>query len=108
MRVVVVVLLGLLFVPAVRAQTALTITTEPNAIVWIDEIRRGTTDTSGKLSLTKVSPVRHTVRVRAAGFKETTTPLLPGRRTLAVKLLTTTDQAELLFQQAETARENAR
>jgi tetratricopeptide (TPR) repeat protein len=90
------------------AQTPLVITTEPNAIVWIDEIRRGTTDPSGKLSLTKVSPGRHTVRVRASGFKETTAALLPGRRTLAVKLVTTTDQAELLFQQAETAREKAR
>jgi tetratricopeptide (TPR) repeat protein len=86
----------------------LTITTEPNAIVWIDEIRRGTTDASGKLALTKLSPGRHTVRVRAAGFKETTSALLPGRRTLAIKLLPTTDQAELLFQKAETAREQAR
>jgi len=86
---------------------ALTITTEPNAIVWIDEIRRGTTDASGKLALTRISAGRHTVRVRANGFKETTTPLLPGRRTLAVKLVPTTDQAELLFQQAETAREQA-
>ena len=90
------------------AQTPLIITTEPNAIIWIDEIRRGTTDASGKLSLTKVSAGRHTVRVRASGFKETAVPLLPGRRTLAVKLVTTTDQAELLFQQAETAREKAR
>jgi len=96
------------FAPVIRAQAPVTITTEPNAIIWIDEIRRGTTDASGKLSLTKVSAGRHTVRVRASGFKETAVPLLPGRRTLAVKLITTTDQAELLFQQAETAREKAR
>ena len=102
------VLLVLLLVPAVRAQTALTITTEPNAIVWIDEIRRGTTDASGKLSIAKVSAGRHSVRVRADGFKETVTPLLPGRRALEVKLVRTTDQAELLFQEAETAREKAR
>lgn len=93
----------------VHAQpAALTITTEPNAIVWIDEIRRGTTDASGKLALTKISAGRHTVRIRANGFKETTAALLPGRRTLAVKLVPTTDKAELLFQQAETAREQAR
>src|SRR5687768_9501951 len=92
-----------------HAQTAsLTITTKPNAIGWIDEVRRGTTDASGKLSIAKVSPGRHSVRVRADGFKETTTALLPGRRSLAVKLVPTTDQAELLFQQAETAREKAR
>ena len=94
--------------PTVRAQTTLTITTEPNAIVWIDEIRRGTTDASGKLVVNKVSAGRHSVRVRANGFKETVTPLLPGRRTLAVKLVNTTDPAELKFQEAETAREKAR
>ena len=103
----VVLIAVLLFAPAICAQQ-LVITTEPNAIVWIDEIRRGTTDASGKLSLTKVTPHRHTVRVRANGFKETTAALLPGRRTLAVKLVTTTDPAELAFQKAETAREKAR
>jgi tetratricopeptide (TPR) repeat protein len=94
--------------PVIYAQAPLTITTEPNAIVWIDELRRGTTDASGKLIVNKVSAGRHVVRVRAKGFKETTTPLLPGRRALAVKLLPTTDQAELLFQEAEIAREKAR
>lgn len=103
------VALAFLLVPtATFAQAPLTITTEPNAIVWIDEIRRGTADASGKLTLNKVSAGRHSVRVRAKGFKETTTPLLPGRRALAVKLLPTTDQAELTFQDAETAREKAR
>ena len=87
---------------------ALVITTEPNAIVWIDEIRRGTTDASGKLSLKNISNRRHSVRVRAVGFKESTVALVPGRRTLAIKLVTTTDQGELLFQQAETARDKAR
>src|ERR1041385_4721785 len=101
MKLVFVALLFLLVTPGFRAQSALTITTEPNAIVWIDDIRRGTTDASGNLALTKVSPGRHTVRVRADGFKETTTALLPGRRTLAVKLLPTTDQAELLFRSEE-------
>lgn len=101
---------GILLVVSVtiNAQRSLVITTEPNAIVWIDEIRRGTTDASGKLSLTRISPGRHTVRVRANGFKETSVALAPGRRTLVVKLIPTTDQAELLFQQAETAREKAR
>jgi len=108
MKVVFALLLFLIASPAARAQTSLTITTEPNAIVWIDEIRRGATDDSGKLTLSKVSPGRHSVRVRASGFKETTAALLPGRRRLEVKLVATSDQAELLFQQAETAREKAR
>ena len=99
----------LLLVPrATYAQSSLTITTEPNAIVWIDEIRRGTTDASGKLTLNKISAGRHSVRVRANGFKESVAPLIPGRRALAVKLVTTTDEAELKFQEAETAREQAR
>ena len=102
------VALFLLVTPGVRAQSVLTITTEPNAIVWIDEIRRGTSDASGKLILTKVSAGRHSVRVRADGFKETTAALLPGRRALAVKLVPTTDPAELKFQEAEAAREKAR
>jgi tetratricopeptide (TPR) repeat protein len=87
---------------------ALVVQTEPKAIVWIDEIRRGTTDDSGTLAITKLSPGRHTLRVRAAGFKEVTSPLIAGRKTVTVKLVTTTDEAELTFQQAEAARESAR
>jgi tetratricopeptide (TPR) repeat protein len=87
--------------------SSVVINTEPNAIVWIDEIRRGTTDAAGRIEL-KVLPGRHAVKVRANGFKEAAVPLLPGKRTLAVKLVRTTDQAELLFQQAEEARERAR
>lgn len=107
------VLLSLLILSATtsaqRTSTpALTITTEPNAIIWLDEIRRGTTDTSGKLAITKITPGRHTLRVRANGFKEVTVPLLPGKRTAAVKLVRSTDTAELAFQRAETAREQAK
>jgi len=98
----------LLVAPSISAQQPVVITSEPNAIVWIDEIRRGTTDASGKLSVTKVAPRRHTVRVRATGFKEMTAVLLPGRRSLAVKLVATSDEAELTFQKAENAREQAR
>ena len=108
-RFMVLNLLPLVFALAAHAQpAALTITTEPNAIVWIDEIRRGTTDASGKLTLTKLSPGRHTVRVRADSFKEATATLLPGRKTLVVKLTGTSDPAVLMFQQAEKAREEAR
>ncbi len=91
-----------------RSNTPVTITTQPNAIIWIDEIRRGVSDALGKLELQKVSAGRHTLRVRATGFREVTMPLLAGKRTQAVKLTKTTDQAELTFQQAEDAREKAR
>jgi tetratricopeptide (TPR) repeat protein len=100
-----VAVLVLIAAQAVYAQGSLTISTEPNAIVWVDEIRRGTADASGKITIPKVSAGRHSVRVRANGFKESVTPLVPGRHTLSVKLVPTTDQAELLFQQAEAARD---
>jgi tetratricopeptide (TPR) repeat protein len=108
MKAVLAAVLFLVLAPATFAQAGLTITTEPNAIVWIDDIRRGTTDASGKLIVNRVSAGRHSVRVRANGFKEAVTPLAPGRRALDVKLVRTTDEAELLFQEAETAREKAR
>ena len=87
----------------------LTIATEPAAIVWLDEIRRGTTDAAGKLAVPKVSSGAHTLRVRANGFKEATVPIAAAARgEIRVRLVRTTDEAELLFQQAETARESAR
>jgi len=76
--------------------------------VWIDEIRRGSTDASGKLEITKLSAGRHSLRVRAKGFVETSRTLVPGVRSVTVKLLKSTDEAELLYQQAEEAREKAR
>jgi tetratricopeptide (TPR) repeat protein len=95
-------------VVAAAPVSILTVTSEPNAIVWIDDIRRGQTDASGKLEIKKVSAGAHVVRVRAMGFKESSTTLLPGKKNVPVKLLPTSDQAELLFQQAEAAREQAK
>jgi tetratricopeptide (TPR) repeat protein len=98
--------------PASAAQSSsksIVVRTEPKAIVWLDEVRRGVTDEGGKLTLQKVSAGRHTLRVRARGFKEATLPVLPARRgAIDVKLVRTTDEAELLFQQAEETREAAR
>ena len=85
----------------------LTVSSEPGAIVWIDDIRRGKTDDAGRLAVMKLSHGGHRLRVRANGFKEATVALVPGSRQALVKLVRTTDQAELLFQQAETAREGA-
>ncbi|HEX7315128.1 MAG TPA: tetratricopeptide repeat protein [Pyrinomonadaceae bacterium] len=83
----------------------LTLSTEPGAVVWVDELRRGAADAEGKLTL-KLTPGRHALRVRAKGFAEHTMALLPTRRgALSVALTRTTDEAELQFQQAEEARE---
>ena len=87
----------------------LTVVTEPKAVVWLDEIRRGNTDNSGRLLVAKVSAGAHTLRVRASGFKEATVPITAAARgETKVRLVRTTDEAELTFQQAETARETAR
>lgn len=88
---------------------SITVLTEPEAVVWLDEVRRGVTDAEGKLEIRNVSAGRHTLRVRASGFKEKTLTLLPAQRgQLKVALVQTSDRAELLFQQAEAAREKAR
>src|ERR1700730_47609 len=94
---------------ASKIARTLTIATEQSAIVWLDEIRRGTTDQTGKLVLSKVSSGQHMLRVRAIGFKEITTPVLSAQRgEIRVRLLRSTDEAELAFQQAEAAREQAK
>jgi len=95
--------------PAAGGARTLTILSEPNTIVWIDEIRRGTTDTTGTLAQVRVSAGAHRLRARANGFKELTMSLPVARRgEIKVRLVRTADQAELSFQQAETARETAR
>lgn len=96
-------------VSPVSSGRILTVVTQPNATVWLDEVRRGKTDESGKLLVSKVSSGAHTLRVRANGFKEATMPVAPSARgEIRVRLLRTTDEAELTFQRAETARETAR
>jgi Flp pilus assembly protein TadD len=90
------------------ATSAVEVKTEPNAAIWIDELRRGTTDASGRLSINQLKPGRHTLRVRATGFTEKTLPLTAGSRVITVPLVRTTDAAELAFQTAESAREKAR
>jgi tetratricopeptide (TPR) repeat protein len=95
-----------------NAGRTVTVLTEPsvsNAVVWLDEIRRGATGDTGKLAQITISSGAHTLRVRAAGFKEVTTPVTAIQRgEIRVRLVRTTDEAELTFQRAETARETAR
>jgi tetratricopeptide (TPR) repeat protein len=87
------------------AARVVTVRTQPKAVVWVDEVRRGVTDERGELSVA-LSPGAHTLRVRAAGYAERVLPLAATQRgLLQVRLAPTTDRAELLFQQAEAARE---
>ncbi|HEX9961772.1 MAG TPA: tetratricopeptide repeat protein, partial [Pyrinomonadaceae bacterium] len=98
--------------PAAQAARSITIVTEPNAIVWIDDIRRGATDASGKLIIRNVPGGVRKLRVRADGFKEAAQALTAAQKgEVKVALVKTTDEAELAFQQAEAAvtvdRENS-
>jgi len=81
----------------------ITIVTEPKAIVWINDVRYGTTDENGKLTFKMISGGAKKIRVRADGFKESTQNLLATQKgEVKVALTETTDEAELAFQQAGT------
>jgi tetratricopeptide (TPR) repeat protein len=82
-------------------QAILTISSEPSAVVFIDDIRFGRTDASGKLIVKNLGGTRHILRVRADGFKETTKTTTSLQGDVSVPLVKTTDQAELAFQEAE-------
>ena len=81
--------------------TVLTVTTEPDATVFIDDIRFGRADSSGKLAVRDLGGSRHIVRVRADGFKETTKTITSASGDVNVPLVKTTDPAEIAFQEAE-------
>ena len=98
-------ILGVLSVTASAQKSSLrsiTVMTEPNALVWIDDVNYGKTDASGKLTLKTFPTGTHKIRVRAGGFKEISKNLLPTQSgDLKIALVKTTDEAELAFQQAE-------
>ena len=95
--------IGLIFVISGFAQTrTLTVLTEPNAKVWLDDVLRGTSDDGGKLAIAPVTPGTHKLRVRADGFGEVSQNLLAAQKgDLKITLVKTTDQAELAYQEAE-------
>ncbi|MBA2379361.1 MAG: tetratricopeptide repeat protein [Blastocatellia bacterium] len=103
-----VLLLALIFAPAlaasaqVPAERRLTIISEPDAAVWINDVRFGTTGDDGRLEIRIKQARRLTIRVRADGFKEATQAILATRTgELKIPLTKTTDAAELAFQEAE-------
>ena len=85
-----------------RGFRSITVLSEPNAAVWVDGVRYGTTGADGRLAIQTVSPGRHTVRVRAGGFAEASRPLtLTHKGDFPVKLTATSDEAWLAFQEGE-------
>lgn len=102
-RLLIITVLVITFAFTIFAQKTRTVTvlTEPNAAVWVNDIKRGVTDSSGKLTIKFVPAGAQKVRVRAYSFKETTQSLLPTQNQLQINLVKSTDKAELTFQEAE-------
>ncbi len=98
-------LILLLFFPLLAtAQTArvLTVATEPDAYVWIDDVAYGKTDSRGKITFRTFAVGTHKLKIRALGFKEVTQTLLPSQKgEIKIGLVRTTDEAELAFQNGE-------
>ncbi len=81
---------------------SITVVTQPNAIVWIDDVKRGITDANGKLSIKPVASGVRKLRLRANGFKEISQTLTAAQTgEVKIPLVKTTDEAELAFQKAE-------
>ncbi len=87
---------------AAAAARTITVVSEPKATVWIDGVRRGETDESGKLFVKPVLPGLRKLRIRAYGFKEVEKNLLVAQKgEVKIPLVKTNDEAELAFQEAE-------
>ncbi|MEP6789224.1 MAG: tetratricopeptide repeat protein [Acidobacteriota bacterium] len=87
---------------AATAFRSITVATEPGAAVWIDGVRYGTTDKSGRFEIKTVATGAHTLRLRADGFKERSQPLNAIQKgEIKIDLVKTTDEAELAYQEAE-------
>jgi len=82
------------------AAMSIEVAAQPGAVIWVDDVRFGRTDESGKLIIRRISIGKHVVRVRADGFKEATRAVT-GQGNISIPLTKTTDPAELAFQEAE-------
>lgn len=88
--------------PTQTTQRTIVIITEPKATIWLDDVKRGKADESGKLAVKFSLPGTRKLQVRADGFKEVSQNLLPTQKgDVKITLTKTTDEAELAFQQAE-------
>jgi len=81
---------------------SITIVTEPKAIVWVDGVRYGRTDTDGRLAIKTVSAGSHSLRIRADGYADKSMTLTAAQKgEVKVILAKTDDEAELAYQEAE-------
>lgn len=99
---VLIVLVGYSSAQVNRKARTITVLTEPNAVLWIDGVRRGETDQKGKLVVKPVTSGTLKLRVRADGFKEVNKILRSTQKgVIKITLVKTNDPAELTFQEAE-------
>ena len=88
--------------PATVQYRSITVSTQPDTIVWIDGVRYGKTDKTGTLIIKTVSAGAHTLRLRADGYKDKSQPVTAIQKgEVKITLVKTTDQAELAYQEAE-------
>lgn len=81
---------------------SITIFSEPEARIWVDDVLRGKTDSEGKLMMRNVPSGIRRLRIRANGFKENLQTITATQKgELKIALVKSTDEAELTFQQAE-------
>jgi predicted Zn-dependent protease len=92
-----------------RATGALkVITGQAGSVVFINNVRHGTTNDKGELDLPRVRAGSYTARIRTAGFSDWTGPVViaaGGARTLKVAQQPTSDQAILHYQKGDALRD---
>jgi len=87
------------------------VTGRPGSVVFINNIRHGTTGESGEVDLPRVKAGSYPVRVRTAGFVDWrgSVSIAPGSsRVLKVSQQPATDQALLHYQNGETLRDTGK
>jgi tetratricopeptide (TPR) repeat protein len=77
------------------------VSTSPDTTVWINDVKRGKTDATGKLAV-RLTTGKNILRLRSMGFKEVSQAISPAQTgEIKVLLVKSTDEAELTFQKAE-------
>jgi len=86
-------------------------TGQPGSVVFINNIRHGSTNDSGELSLPRVKPGAFPVRVRTVGFSDWTgrvAVVAGASRTLKVVQQPTSDEATLHYQKGDALRDRGK
>ena len=99
--------------PAVQrgSGSLIVLTGHAGSVVFINNIRHGSTSDEGSLELKRVKAGSYPIRVRTTGFKDWTGSVViatGAARRLAVSQIETTDEALLHFQRGESLRDEGK